>query len=70
MNDELIALARAAGLAVKLDGVIGRQQYTSVTGSLEALQRFGDAYRAALEQDLKDRARPDTRANQPTEKKV
>jgi hypothetical protein len=71
MKDELIALARAAGLAVKLDGVIDRQHYTSVTGTLEALQRFGDAYHAALEEDgLKDRARPDTRANQPTEKKV
>lgn len=68
MSEQLIALARAAGLTMQLQGVIGNQQYTSVTGTLEALHRFGDAYRAAMEeQDLKDRARPDHRANQPTE---
>lgn len=62
MNDLLIALARAAGLTVTLDGVIGNQHYASVTGTLEALRRFGDAYSAAHEEDLKDRARPDHRA--------
>ncbi|QGZ56710.1 hypothetical protein [Paraburkholderia acidiphila] len=44
MNEELIALARAAGMFVQLDAVIGNQQYSSVRGSLDALRRFGDAY--------------------------
>ncbi|MFD1557048.1 hypothetical protein ACFSHT_15715 [Paraburkholderia silviterrae] len=49
MNEYLIALARAAGLTIKLDGVIGNQQYMSVTGTLDALRRFGDAYSARLQ---------------------
>lgn len=44
MTDQLITLARAAGLTIELHGVIGNQRYTSVTGTLEALERFGDAY--------------------------
>ncbi|CAG9256109.1 hypothetical protein [Paraburkholderia caribensis] len=43
MNDQLIKLARAAGLTIVLDGTIGTQQYQSVTGTIEALQRFADA---------------------------
>ncbi|WP_454825354.1 hypothetical protein [Paraburkholderia xenovorans] len=47
---DIIELARAAGLAVVLDGRIGRQEYQSVSGPISALQRFADAYhRAALE---------------------
>lgn len=49
MNEEIIELARAAGMFVQLDAVIGNQQYSSVRGSLDALQRFGDAYSAALQ---------------------
>ncbi|WP_321895979.1 hypothetical protein [Paraburkholderia heleia] len=49
MNEELIELARAAGMFVQLDAVIGNQQYSSVRGSLDALRRFGDAYSAALQ---------------------
>ncbi|CAB3783081.1 hypothetical protein LMG28688_01575 [Paraburkholderia caffeinitolerans] len=44
MSDDLIALARTAGLTIKLDAVIGNQQYSSVSGSLDALQRFAEAY--------------------------
>jgi hypothetical protein len=48
---DIAAMARAAGLTVLLDGRIGRQEYQSVSGSMEALRRFGDAYRAALDAD-------------------
>ncbi|MEX3967310.1 hypothetical protein AB4Y42_34635 [Paraburkholderia sp. EG286B] len=44
MNEELIELARTAGMFVQLDAVIGNQLYSSVSGSLEALRRFGEAY--------------------------
>ncbi|CAG9193997.1 hypothetical protein BCAR13_110082 [Paraburkholderia caribensis] len=43
MNDQLIKLARDAGLTVVLDGTIGTQHYHSVTGSIDALERFADA---------------------------
>jgi hypothetical protein len=45
---DIAAMARAAGLTVLLDGRIGRQEYQSVSGSMEALRRFGDAWCAAL----------------------
>lgn len=44
---DIAAMARAAGLTVLLEGRIGRETYESISGSLEALRRFGDAYRAA-----------------------
>ncbi|BCF88717.1 hypothetical protein [Paraburkholderia largidicola] len=43
MNEQLIKLARDAGLTVVLDGTIGTQHYHSVTGSIDALERFADA---------------------------
>jgi len=46
---DIIEIARAAGLVVLLDGKIGREEYHSVSGSLPALRRFGDAFRAAAE---------------------
>ncbi|MFM0243833.1 hypothetical protein [Paraburkholderia sediminicola] len=54
---DIAAMARTAGLTVLLDGRIGRETYESVSGSLEALRRFGDAYRAACD------AAPDCRAD-------
>ncbi|MBB2981794.1 hypothetical protein [Paraburkholderia tropica] len=48
MNADLIRLAREAGLSVQLDAVIGSQQYSSISGSLDALRRFGDAYAIQL----------------------
>lgn len=45
----IIEIARAAGLVVLLDGKIGREDYHSFSGSLPALRRFGDAFRAAAE---------------------
>jgi hypothetical protein len=42
---DIIDMARASGMAVLLDGRIGREEYQSVCGSLSALQRFADAVR-------------------------
>jgi hypothetical protein len=44
---DVAAIAKAAGLTVLLDGQIGRQKYESVSGSLAALCRFGEAYSEA-----------------------
>lgn len=44
---DIIDMARASGMAVLLDGKIGREEYQSVCGSLWALQRFADAVRQA-----------------------
>lgn len=41
----IVDMARASGLAVILDGRIGREEYQSVCGSVSALQRFADAVR-------------------------
>jgi hypothetical protein len=46
--DDIIELARGAGLLVTLDGLIGREKYQSVAGSLTALMRFAEALRANL----------------------
>jgi hypothetical protein len=42
---DIIDMARASGMAVLLDGRIGREEYRSVCGSLSDLQRFADAVR-------------------------
>jgi hypothetical protein len=42
---DIIDMARASGMAVILDGRIGREEYQSVCGSLSALQRFAEAVR-------------------------
>ncbi|MFL9962434.1 hypothetical protein PQR02_15285 [Paraburkholderia sediminicola] len=39
----IVDMARASGLAVILDGRIGREEYQSVCGSVSALQRFAEA---------------------------
>ncbi|MEM5340404.1 hypothetical protein [Paraburkholderia azotifigens] len=41
----LLEIARESGMAVILDGRIGREEYQSVCGSLAALERFADALR-------------------------
>lgn len=43
----LVEMARASGMAIILDGRIGREEYQSVHGSLAALQRLADAIRVA-----------------------
>ena len=40
---DIIEMARSSGMAVILDGRIGREEYQSVCGSLSALQRFAEA---------------------------
>ena len=46
--EEIVQLARDAGLLVTLDGRIGRETYQSVAGSLASFLRFVDALRVAL----------------------
>ncbi|WP_116137708.1 hypothetical protein [Trinickia diaoshuihuensis] len=46
--DDILELARAAGLLVTLDGQIGREKYQSVAGSLPSFMRFVEALRETL----------------------
>jgi hypothetical protein len=43
----VLELARKSGLAILLDGRIGCQDYTSVSGSMDALLRFAAVVRMA-----------------------
>jgi hypothetical protein len=43
--EDILELARDAGLLVTLDGQIGREKYQSVAGSLSSFLRFVDALR-------------------------
>ncbi|KAA1007782.1 hypothetical protein FVF58_24040 [Paraburkholderia panacisoli] len=45
---DILEMARNSGMLVMLDGRIGREEYHSVSGSLQALQRFADALRESL----------------------
>ena len=49
---DILETARAAGLMVMLVAQIGREQYHSISGSIAALRRFGDAYSAPPATDL------------------
>lgn len=42
---DLERIANDSGMLVVLDGRIGREEYKSVYGSLEALQRFANSVR-------------------------
>jgi hypothetical protein len=46
--EEILELARRAGLLITLDGQIGREKYQSVAGSLTAFLRFVEAVRAGV----------------------
>ncbi|MGG1947883.1 hypothetical protein AB1286_24295 [Trinickia sp. NRRL B-1857] len=50
--DDILELARGAGLLVTLDGQIGREKYQSVAGSLASFMRFVDALRETLVADV------------------
>jgi hypothetical protein len=50
----VLELARKSGLAILLDGRIGCQDYTSVSGSMDALLRFAAVVRMA---SLRERKR-------------
>jgi hypothetical protein len=45
--DDILALAREAGMLVTLDALIGREKYQSVSGSLASRLRFAEALRVA-----------------------
>lgn len=45
---DILEMARNSGMLVMLDGRIGREEYHSVSGSLQALQRFADALGESL----------------------
>lgn len=40
---DILRIAKEAGMQVILDARIGREEYKSVIGTVEALQRFVDA---------------------------
>lgn len=44
-------IASDAGMQVVLDGRIGREEYKSVYGSLQALQRFADSVQRLIESE-------------------
>jgi hypothetical protein len=46
--DEVLELARSAGLLITLDGQIGREKYQSIAGSLPSFMRFVEALRASI----------------------
>ncbi|SOE53431.1 hypothetical protein SAMN05446635_0548 [Burkholderia sp. OK233] len=48
--DEILALARSAGMLITLDGQIGREKYQSIAGSLHAFKRFAEAFCESLNQ--------------------
>ncbi|CAE6689796.1 hypothetical protein PQR37_03610 [Paraburkholderia nemoris] len=48
--DEILALAREAGMLITLDGQIGREKYQSIAGSLHAFKRFAEAFCESLSQ--------------------
>lgn len=45
---DILKLAQDAGMQVVLEGRIGREEYRSVYGSIQALERFADALRASV----------------------
>lgn len=59
---DIIDMARASGMAVILDGRIGREEYQSVCGSLSALQRFAEAVRQGAVQQSRSQKRAVTSA--------
>jgi hypothetical protein len=57
---DIIDMARASGMAVTLDGRIGREEFQSVCGSLSALQRFAEAVRQGTVQQSGSQKRTTT----------
>jgi hypothetical protein len=60
---DIIDIARASGMAVILEGRIGREEYQSVCGSLSALQRFAEAVRQGTAQQSDSQKRAATAAS-------
>ncbi|MFM0478796.1 hypothetical protein PQR29_00485 [Paraburkholderia strydomiana] len=49
---DVLKIAQEAGMAVLLEAQIGRQSYSSVSGSEDALRRFAEAIRMATVREL------------------
>ena len=45
---DILKIAAESGMQVILDGRIGREEYRSVVGSVQALYRFADALRTSV----------------------
>lgn len=45
---DILEIARNSGMQVILNGRIGREEYQSVYGSIQALQQFADAVGASV----------------------
>ncbi|SAK80481.1 hypothetical protein AWB75_04979 [Caballeronia catudaia] len=43
--DDILKIAQDCGFAVVLEGRIGNQEYNSVSGPVQALERFAEAIR-------------------------
>jgi hypothetical protein len=57
---DILEIARHSGMQVILNGRIGLEEYQSVYGSVQALQRFADALlNEARRRSLNDQAVPD-----------
>jgi hypothetical protein len=63
---EILKIARDSGMQVILDDRIGREEYCSVVGSVQALQRFAEALCKSIVQETQGfRARVEE-CDQPT----
>ena len=51
---DILKIAEHSGMQVILNGRIGREEYRSVHGSTEALQRFADALLASEVSETED----------------
>ncbi|MEX3958328.1 hypothetical protein B0G57_11670 [Trinickia symbiotica] len=49
---DILDLARKSGMTVVLEAKIGRQEYQSVHGSLEALEAFAELVATAVQDEL------------------
>jgi hypothetical protein len=45
---DILKIAAESGMQVILDGRIGREEYRSVVGSVQALERFANALRISI----------------------
>ena len=51
---DILKIAEHSGMQVILNGRIGREEYESVHGSIQALQRFADALLASEVSETED----------------
>jgi hypothetical protein len=65
MQSDVLKMAQESGMTILLEGRIGHQEYTSVSGSAEALQRFAHDVRASLQPRERPRGRRARAARSP-----